>query len=230
MLFNKVISEQSNILELPTNKTELKVEIKAMASIAYSIVTAKHKGPIRLNIAFLPRCEGDLICIVGKDKDNMSEDNCILRFVDRQKMMLYPRVAFDPKQVLNTQFLNGPPDKRVWQPDYLYLQISSNSGCQFSLTAVFTDEEEEAAKKAKAGQATPQHKAKFMVRDLVTSKVGELKEQRDGLRKAQYEEKFMKHLAKKRRDAQSPFGGSSKDFLAIHENTLPNWKEHSILK
>jgi len=72
MLYNKVISEAVNILELPSNKTEVKCEIKAMASITLKLSTEKHRGPIRLNLVFLPRCEGDTICIVGRNKDQLS--------------------------------------------------------------------------------------------------------------------------------------------------------------
>lgn len=47
-MLNKVVSEGSQIIDIPTNKQEVKVEIKAMASASLKLNCHERKGPIRL--------------------------------------------------------------------------------------------------------------------------------------------------------------------------------------
>ncbi len=61
------MSEASTIHELPSDRSEIKVEIKAMASLMYRLVTHGHSGPIRLAVSFSPRCEGDILCLIHRE-------------------------------------------------------------------------------------------------------------------------------------------------------------------
>ena len=55
MLFNKVVSEGSTIIEV-SSKSDARIEIKPMASQIARIHVANKKGPIRLCVSFMNRC------------------------------------------------------------------------------------------------------------------------------------------------------------------------------
>lgn len=142
------MTEGSQILDLPTNKTEVRVEIKAMASAMLKINTFEQKGPIKIQIQFQTRGEGDQTCLIHRERD-ISDENFIYEFKNKTRMCIYPKKAWTSK-------LTHPKDKSasspatIWQPECLFVQISSNSGCSFTITAVFVLAEEAELKRANA--------------------------------------------------------------------------------
>lgn len=71
---NRIVLEFQQDIELPSNKLEIKVEIKPMDSTVFYINTVSHLGPLRINIKFLPRCENDIQSVIARDKE-ISEAN-----------------------------------------------------------------------------------------------------------------------------------------------------------
>jgi len=61
MLYNKVITEKTELIEMPTDKSEIRCEIKPISSIMLNLSTLNHKGPIKIEIDFHKKCEGDLL-------------------------------------------------------------------------------------------------------------------------------------------------------------------------
>lgn len=53
----------------------------------------------------------------------------------------------------------------IWQPENLYIQVSSNSGCQFGVSAVFVEEEEAEEKRANATMGTNEKAMSNLIRD-----------------------------------------------------------------
>lgn len=67
-----------------------------MASVLLRLHTAGHKGPVRLQIQFNVRCEGDQVVLIHSDKD-VSEDKYLWKFENKLNMFLYPKKAFNIK-------------------------------------------------------------------------------------------------------------------------------------
>lgn len=64
------------MIELHSGRSKMKVEIKAMASVILRVSTVDHVGPIRFHIEFENRAQGDLECLIGREKE-LNEENCI---------------------------------------------------------------------------------------------------------------------------------------------------------
>lgn len=96
----------------------------------------------------------------------MSEDEYIWMFKNKVKMILYPKQAFSAKFQSHKDKLSNA-QSQVWQPEHLYIQFSSNSGCQFNLSAVFVQEEEAAAKRANHGSTNNEKALSSLIRDQV---------------------------------------------------------------
>lgn len=53
----------------------------------------------------------------------------------------------------------------IWQPENLFIQISSNSGCSFGISAVFVQAEEAEEKRANAVIGTNEKAMSNLIRD-----------------------------------------------------------------
>ena len=93
---NKVVSEGSQIIELPGTRQEIKVEIKAMASATLRIHVHERKGPIRIQLSFQSRGEGDKTCLIHRDRD-IGEDAYTWCYKNKQTMTVYPKKAWSIK-------------------------------------------------------------------------------------------------------------------------------------
>ena len=141
MKFNKVVSEASKILDLQSGSPGIRIEVKAMATATFRVQTMGHAGPLKLVTDFAVRGEGDKICYVDRAKD-VSEDKFIWVFRDKDKMLLYPKRAYSQYLRTELEIKKGHCDPNSWQPEAVYIQFSSNSGCAFNMAAIFVQEEE----------------------------------------------------------------------------------------
>jgi len=87
VLYNKVVSEGSRILDLPSGSPGLRAEVKPMDSATFRVSTVGHSGPLKLVIDVLPRGEGDRLVYVDRAKD-VSENKFIWKFRDKLSMLL----------------------------------------------------------------------------------------------------------------------------------------------
>lgn len=86
-MYNKVISEGSRIIDLPSGVGGLRTEVKPMDSVTFKISTVGHTGPLKLAVDVLPRGEGDRIFFIDRAKD-VSEEKYIWKFRDKLNMLL----------------------------------------------------------------------------------------------------------------------------------------------
>lgn len=77
-----------------------------MASAILRMPTSNRKGPIRLQVSFSPRCEGDFFCYIHCTKD-VNEESFKWKFNTALKMLLYPKRTFDPKLMTKNQIQQG---------------------------------------------------------------------------------------------------------------------------
>ena len=93
VLYNKIVSEGSRIVDLASGSPGLRAEVKPMDSATFKVSTFGHAGPLRLLIEVLPRGEGDRVFYIDRAKD-VSEDKFIWKFRDKQSMLLQPKRAY----------------------------------------------------------------------------------------------------------------------------------------
>ena len=74
--------------------------------------------------------DGDYEILIGT-RTEVTEDNCIWKYVKRSKMTLKPQQAYDPDNKSALELKRGYHDAGTWQPTYLYLRFSSQAGCSF---------------------------------------------------------------------------------------------------
>ena len=102
------------------------------------IDTKEHQGPLQINLEFLERFKGDIKVSVHTHA-KVSLDSYIWQFEDKKSMILRPVKAFDVK-LLSQKQQKLDQDKNLWQPEAVFCQFFSITGCMFNLTAVFTEE------------------------------------------------------------------------------------------
>lgn len=151
MIVNKIGGESQKVAEIPYGAPGIKVEIKPMASVVCVIETGGHEGPLRFSVEFLARCEGQLTVVVDREQKALNELHSLWVFRDNPKMFVYPRTLYDPKFVPTQKGRTCSPN--IWQPEHLYLELSSQTGCQFNLIGTFTYEEKQEEKKQKVGSS-----------------------------------------------------------------------------
>ena len=93
VLYNKVVSEGSRIVDLSNGRPGQRFEVKPMDSVTFRVSTVGHSGPLRLVIEVLPRGEGDRVVYIDRAKD-VSEDKYIWKFRDKLGMLLQPKRAY----------------------------------------------------------------------------------------------------------------------------------------
>lgn len=178
-VYNNCVSESSQVVDFHSGRSKTKVEIKAMASVIMRLSTVDHVGPIRFFIEFENRAQGDIECLIGREKD-LTEDSCIWLFKDKKVMTVFPKQAFSMQHQTGKPIKNG-----CWQPSHLYLNIRSDSGCTFEICALFIQEEELNEKRQKRTTNTNDDKAlsKNLIQKI-KQKINELAEHKDGLKRA----------------------------------------------
>ena len=91
--WDNVVTEASQVIEL-TAENQTRVEIKAMGLATLRLSTMERTGPIRLNIEPLSKGNYDLTCVIDWES-NVSIDNFIWCFKNKQSMVLKPKKAYD---------------------------------------------------------------------------------------------------------------------------------------
>ncbi len=65
VLYNKVVKAPTEFHELLTNKTEIKCKLEAMSTFEAVVDTSNKVGPLKFEISFLAKGEGDMQCIIS---------------------------------------------------------------------------------------------------------------------------------------------------------------------
>lgn len=61
-----------------------------MDSMVYRLLMLNHRGPIKLGLNFINKYEGEFLCTVNRNKENLEEDNCQLKFYNKTKIIISP--------------------------------------------------------------------------------------------------------------------------------------------
>lgn len=139
--------------ELATNKTEVKCKIEAMSTFEAVVNTHSKTGPLKFEFTHFAKSEGDIQCLISLSP-NFNEDNLLYCIRDKLEFKILPKQA--------TQ-------KRTWLANCVYIQLSSQTGCQIGMRAHFTDEEKVKEKKLFKFEEP------LKVRDLVARRVSQLR-------------------------------------------------------
>ena len=101
------------------------------------MISGNKLGPLRLFLDFNGRNElNDTTLNIGRDKES-----ALWTFESQEKILIYPKRAYDPHNKTELELSQGYHDHRFWQPDFLYFTIHSKAGCQFGLSANFVKDE-----------------------------------------------------------------------------------------
>ena len=96
-------------------------------------------GPLKVNIGFAPREEGDLLVEISRDPNFVT---CIWQFTNKTKLVLNPKKAYDPSLRTAKQLMrDAKPFRDEWQPESLYFKFTSKDGCTFDFSWLFESEE-----------------------------------------------------------------------------------------
>src|SRR5450830_525888 len=99
-----------------------------MDSMMFSLNVLNREGAIKMIIEFIPNCAGDITLNICKEKDNIKEGTSTWTFLNKLSVVLYP------SRVFNEKILKGKSkNKNIWQPETLFFEMSSSSGCAFNI-------------------------------------------------------------------------------------------------
>lgn len=110
-----------------------------MGSSFVMFSTKGHRGQVRLTIEFDSRGENNLTTYIHKIRE-ASEYSHLWAFQNKFKIILKPSIAFDKDFLTKKEIAQGY-DIQLWQPDFLYVNFSSNTGCVFQVELMFVEEE-----------------------------------------------------------------------------------------
>jgi len=61
-----------------------------MDSATFLIETKNHQGPLKIELSFYSKREGDIAATFARDKDKLNDDDCILKFSNKLKIKINP--------------------------------------------------------------------------------------------------------------------------------------------
>jgi hypothetical protein len=136
MGLQKIIASKTKVTTVLA-KDPSKIEVPVMGESLARVKTYGHSGPLVLNIETSLKDGGkepDLLTMVHRTKD--VGDHCFTWMTSKKKITLAPKKVFDPNQLTALE-ARKDIDYKKWQPEFIYMLFSSNSGCEFNLTANF---------------------------------------------------------------------------------------------
>lgn len=111
-----------------------------MNYVTIRVETAKHKGPLQIRVEFMQNYVADM-SVKFATTSKVSPQNAIWQFKDRKVMVMKPFKAFD-RSLLPEKMSILDVDKNLWQPESIFGQFFSNSGCVLTVHVNFIEEDE----------------------------------------------------------------------------------------
>jgi hypothetical protein len=87
VMYNKIVSEGSRIVDLMSGSPGMRTEVRPMDSTTYKVSTVGHSGPLKLVIDVLSKGDCDKIVYIDRAKD-VSEEKHIWMFKNKDKLLL----------------------------------------------------------------------------------------------------------------------------------------------
>ncbi|CDW87394.1 UNKNOWN [Stylonychia lemnae] len=188
------------------------------------VYTFQREAPLRINIEFRDKIEGDFKLYISDTSNEPNESNSTYYFHNQTKILVDPKRTTAPTSHSEAlQKAKNKDNSRRFQCNYLFLNFTSLRGCSIKVHTKFPreDDDYDSRKKHKSNGGSQVRKMQYLIREEVQNRIRDIQDNPHAL------DEIKEIISKMKKDRRERlFGICNTNFMIQNTTIIENWESY----